>query len=188
MTWFPLSTDLVDLERGMSFSTLSLQNFLFFFFFFAVSFWWPEFRPVCGHYFTLSAENHFWCPCGKQCAEQAGSLQGCSHQVGFLSSPWSSVPWGHCPPAPWIPCEMIHAWHPDTINKPEFLLDPSLFVCIVGTEVRDCAKLYSWEQKVSSALHTHLNKRVFRTWGILTQSWEYCFHACVMQVTELKKN
>lgn len=133
--------------------------------------------------------NHFWCPCGKKWAEQAESLRGCSHKVELLTWPLETSALqsgGDCPPAPLIPWAFWAGDDPEGINKPEFLLDPGLFACTVGTEVRNCAKLYSWEQKHSSAFYIHINKRVSRTWGILTQSWEYCFHACVMQVTQLK--
>lgn len=119
--------------------------------FFALSFWGTECRPVCGWYFILGAENHFWSPRGKKWAEQAQSLRGCSHKVGLLTSPLETISalqsGGDYPPAPLIPWafwagdDPCLAMQRESTSHSEFLLDTSLFACIVGTEARNCAVL-----------------------------------------------
>lgn len=105
--------------------------------FFVLSFWGAEFRPVCGWYFTLSAENHFWCPHGKKWTEQAQSLGGCSHEVGLLtlllkiSALQSSCPFDSLG-------LLSRMWsmpgNSEEIAKSEFLLDASLSMyCKRGT-------------------------------------------------------
>lgn len=178
----------------MRFSALSLQNFLFFCFIFLRNWMqaclWLIFHTRCRKPLLIPSRKEMgwagtvpawmlsqggasdFAPGDHQCFAVRRRLSSCPFDsLGLLSRRWSMP------------------GNAEGINEPLWISAGYQLVCMYcrhRSEELCCVKLYSWEQKDSSGLYTDLNKGVFRTWGILSQSWEYCFHAWVLQVTQFK--